>query len=164
MGSRLPEQPSSRPLRHRRRTLRLIEAASVATPPLASRSRRRMGSCACGRKPCGDIGRPMRRLCVARLARGRRPGGSGSTSRSGGWRGRSGAGRCIRPSAWRREASGPGGRLASRRIAGPSGDVGQLRAVAPHAEKSEGSSLPMIGDLGYNAGRGDPRGRESHGS
>jgi hypothetical protein len=27
-----------------------------------------------------------------------------------------------------------------------------------------GSSLPMIGDLGYNAGRGDPRGRESHGS
>jgi len=29
---------------------------------------------------------------------------------------------------------------------------------------SFGSSLPMIGDLGYNAGRGDPRGRESHGS
>jgi uncharacterized protein (AIM24 family) len=28
----------------------------------------------------------------------------------------------------------------------------------------KGSSLPMIGDLGYNAGRGDPRGRESHGS
>jgi hypothetical protein len=27
-----------------------------------------------------------------------------------------------------------------------------------------GSSLPMIGDLGYNAGRGNPRGRESHGS
>jgi hypothetical protein len=31
-------------------------------------------------------------------------------------------------------------------------------------EKPVGSSLPMIGDLGYNAGRGDPRGRESHGS
>jgi hypothetical protein len=30
--------------------------------------------------------------------------------------------------------------------------------------KLSGSSLPMIGDLGYNAGRGDPRGRESHGS
>ena len=28
----------------------------------------------------------------------------------------------------------------------------------------DGSSLPMIGDLGYNAGRGNPRGRESHGS
>jgi hypothetical protein len=101
MGSRLPEQPSSRPLRHRRRTLGLIEAASVATPPLASRSRRRMGSCACGRRPCGDIGRPMRRSCVARLARGRCPGGSGSTSRFG------------------------------------AGHVGQLLAVARHAEKSE---------------------------
>jgi len=31
MGSRLPEQPSSQPLRHRRRTFGLIEAASVAT-------------------------------------------------------------------------------------------------------------------------------------
>jgi transposase-like protein len=31
-------------------------------------------------------------------------------------------------------------------------------------QKDGGSSLPMIGDLGYNAGRGDPRGRESHGS
>ena len=40
----------------------------------------------------------------------------------------------------------------------------QRQTVDYALENGKGSSLPMIGDLGYNAGRGNPRGRESHGS
>jgi predicted nuclease of predicted toxin-antitoxin system len=45
-------------------------------------------------------------------------------------------------------------------------DYGRLLAFTRQSSPSIiiGSSLPMIGDLGYNAGRGNPRGRESHGS